>query len=205
MRRQLPVILAVLVAALLVAPATLWASDRFSDVPDDNTFHDEINLLAEAGVTEGCDVDRYCPGDGVTRQQMAGFLSRLGALGEGMEPVVDAATVQGSQVFADQVHLGVENPERNAEECVPQESSLGPDIDFPAYTVTYQLFAAPEKNGQLPFHVNVSLRYTEEVPESGRHLVCFRRVDGGTLEDGVYSLYRQETYDPDWEPEELQP
>lgn len=205
MQRPITVVLAALVASLVVAPATLWASDRFSDVPADNTFHEEINLLAAAGVTQGCEVDRYCPGDGVTRQQMAGFLARLGALGDGMDPVVDAATVQGLQVFADQVHIGVENPEANNEECVPRESSLGADIDFPAYTVTYQLFAAPETDGQLPFDVNVSLRYTEEVPESGRHLICFSRVDGGTLQDGVYSLYRQETYDPDWEPEELQP
>lgn len=205
MRSRISVLIAVLVTALVAAPAALWASDRFQDVPPDNPFHDEINALAEAGVTQGCETDRYCPGDLLTRQQMAGFLARLGALQEGMEPVVDAAKVQGLQVFADQVHIGVENPEANDEECVPQESSLGADIDFPAYTVTYQLFAAPETDGQLPLDVNVSLRYTEEVPESGRHLVCFSRVDGGTLQGGVYSLYRQETYDPDWEPEELHP
>ena len=205
MGKRLTVIVSVIAAALVVAPAALWASDRFQDVPSDNLFHDEINALASAGVTEGCEPERFCPGDQVTRQQMAAFLVRLGALEDGMEPVVDAATVQGIQMFADHVSVGVENPEENVEECVPQTSSLGEEIDFPAYTVTYQLFAAPETNGQLPSDVNVSLRYTNEVPQSGRHLLCFARIDGGALQDGVYSLYRQETYDPNWEPEELVP
>lgn len=196
------IVLAAIVAAALVAPATLWASDRFRDVPADSTFHDEINALADAGVTRGCDVDRYCPAEDVTRGQMAGFLTRLGALDEGMEPVVDAATVQGLQVLADQVTVRIENAEGNDEECIPQTSSLGADIDFPAYTVTYQLFAATDAGGQIPSDVNVALRYTDEVPEPGRHLLCFRRVDGQTLPAGVYSLYRQETYDPDWEPED---
>lgn len=200
--QRVSIVLAAVVAALVVAPATLWASDRFQDVPADSTFHDEINILADAGVTQGCEVDRYCPGQDVTRAQMAAFLTRLGALGDGMEPVVDAATVQGLQVHADQVTVRIENAEGNDEECVPQTSSLGADIEFPAYTVTYQLFAATESGGQIPSDVNVALRYTDEVPEPGRHLLCFSRVDGQTLPAGVYSLYRQETYDPDFEPED---
>lgn len=205
MSRRATIVIVALVTALLVAPGALWASHRFQDVPSDNPFHDEISALADAGVTQGCDVDRFCPSEEVTRQQMAAFLARLGALQDGMEPVANAATVQGLQVFADQVTVRVENPEGNEEECVTVTSSLGEDLEFPAYTVTYQLFAAPETGGQFPFDVNVSLRYTEEVPESGRHLLCFSRIDGQTLQDGVYSLYRQETYDPDWEPEDPLP
>jgi hypothetical protein len=80
-----------LVLAVLV-PAAVVASDRFGDVPDSNTFHDDINALADNGVTLGCDPagTLYCPSDPVTRQQMAGFMNRLGALSEDKEPVVRA-------------------------------------------------------------------------------------------------------------------
>jgi hypothetical protein len=43
------------------------------------TFEADINKLAAAGVTKGCnppDNDRYCPNDPVTRGQMAAFLVR---------------------------------------------------------------------------------------------------------------------------------
>lgn len=53
--------------------------DQFGD--DDNSVHQSnINRIAEAGVTLGCnppDNDRYCPRDQVTRAQMATFLSRI--------------------------------------------------------------------------------------------------------------------------------
>ncbi|MFZ0015636.1 MAG: Ig-like domain-containing protein, partial [Acidimicrobiia bacterium] len=56
---------------------------------DDNgtTFENDINKLAAAGVTKGCNPpanDRYCAGDPVKRDQMASFLAR--ALG--LEPIV---------------------------------------------------------------------------------------------------------------------
>ena len=35
-----------------------------------------ISSVAAAGITQGCDVDRYCPNDPVTREQMASFLVR---------------------------------------------------------------------------------------------------------------------------------
>jgi hypothetical protein len=48
---------------------------------DDNgtTFEGDINALAAAGITRGCNPpsnDRYCPGDSVDRGQMAAFLRR---------------------------------------------------------------------------------------------------------------------------------
>src|SRR5690606_6120098 len=52
----------------------------FTDVPDTNVFHDDIAWLAEAGVTKGCnppDNTEFCPGDNVTREQMAAFMRRL--------------------------------------------------------------------------------------------------------------------------------
>jgi hypothetical protein len=49
-------------------------------VDDDNSiFQADIDRLATAGVTKGCNPpanDRFCPNDPVTREQMASFLAR---------------------------------------------------------------------------------------------------------------------------------
>ena len=52
--------------------------DLFVD-DDGHTFENDIDKLATAGVTKGCNPptnDRYCPDDFVTRGQMAAFLHR---------------------------------------------------------------------------------------------------------------------------------
>ncbi|MGA9597809.1 MAG: cadherin domain-containing protein [Acidimicrobiia bacterium] len=53
-------------------------SDRFTD-DDDSVFRDDIDRLAEAGVTLGCNPpanDHFCPDAPVTRAQMSAFLYR---------------------------------------------------------------------------------------------------------------------------------
>jgi hypothetical protein len=51
------------------------ATDYFDD--DDGTAHeDNINRIAAAGITTGCTDTDFCPGDPVTRGQMATFLAR---------------------------------------------------------------------------------------------------------------------------------
>ena len=52
---------------------------RFSD-DDRSPFVAEIEWLASSGITQGCDPQRFCPGEPVTRGQMASFLSRALAL-----------------------------------------------------------------------------------------------------------------------------
>ena len=52
--------------------------DLFVD-DDDSIFEADIDKLATAGVTKGCNPptnDRFCPTDNVTRGQMAAFLRR---------------------------------------------------------------------------------------------------------------------------------
>lgn len=67
-------------ASFLVRALGLPASsgDKFAD--DAESIHqDSINALAAAGITLGCNPpanDRFCPGDLVTRDQMAAFLVR---------------------------------------------------------------------------------------------------------------------------------
>lgn len=91
--RRVPVVGFVLVLALLATPLGVIAADDFEDVPDSNTFHDDISWLAGSGVTRGCNPPantRFCPSANVTREQMAAFLKRL-AEGE----VVNAGLLGG--------------------------------------------------------------------------------------------------------------
>ncbi|HEX2766203.1 MAG TPA: S-layer homology domain-containing protein [Candidatus Limnocylindria bacterium] len=61
-----------LVRALDLPPAS---QDYFWD--DGASAHEpDINAVAEAGITGGCGDGRYCPGQAVTRAEMATFLSR---------------------------------------------------------------------------------------------------------------------------------
>ncbi|MFP3914456.1 MAG: S-layer homology domain-containing protein [Actinomycetota bacterium] len=68
-------------AAFLVRALSLsdpGAGDLFTD-DDGSTFESDIDRLATAGVTVGCNPpanDRFCPDDPVTRGQMAAFLYR---------------------------------------------------------------------------------------------------------------------------------
>ncbi len=63
--------------ALAVEGLVLVWEGTFRD--DDASIHQQaIEILVEAGITSGCnaDGDRFCPGDAVTRGQMASFLMR---------------------------------------------------------------------------------------------------------------------------------
>jgi hypothetical protein len=85
--------LIVAVTALIVAPLTAVASHSFTDVPDTNIFHADIDWLKDSGVTKGCNPPAntlFCPKDEVTREQMAAFMNRLAN-----NQVVDAASVGG--------------------------------------------------------------------------------------------------------------
>lgn len=55
--------------------APVASSSRFSDIGG-SQFRDDIEWLADAGITGGCSGDRFCPTGVVTREQMASFLAR---------------------------------------------------------------------------------------------------------------------------------
>jgi hypothetical protein len=79
---------------LTVLPAIRCSGEvgsRFTDVGAGNVFCADVEWLAESGITLGCNPpanDRFCPGDSVTRGQMAAFLYRAlhGTLVEGPAP-----------------------------------------------------------------------------------------------------------------------
>jgi hypothetical protein len=101
-RRKLlgPVLVGVLAALLLIPVAGLAAESRFVDVSDASPFVGDIEWLADAGVTRGCNPpenDRFCPKDYVTREQMAAFMHRQAGYfdGDGNGVVDDAEAVGG--------------------------------------------------------------------------------------------------------------
>ena len=63
-------------ATFIAVAADLESSDEDAFVDDDDSVHhDAINAVAAAGIVNGCDGDRFCPYDHVTRAQMATFLA----------------------------------------------------------------------------------------------------------------------------------
>jgi peptidoglycan/xylan/chitin deacetylase (PgdA/CDA1 family) len=60
----------------LVPPAPPAVPGPFDDVPSTSTHATSIARLKELGITQGCGDGLYCPGDPVTRAQMASFLVR---------------------------------------------------------------------------------------------------------------------------------
>jgi len=92
-RRLLPIL--ALALSLAAFPLGALASHDFADVPDSNIYHADISALAASGVTTGCGGGNYCPSAFVTREQMAAFMNRLGALAAGKTPVVNAAELDG--------------------------------------------------------------------------------------------------------------
>ncbi len=74
------------------AQGSAAVSVDFLDVPPANGFHDFVNTVARNGVTAGCGSGNYCPGDPVTRAQMAVFLLKS-ALGSDHTPPACTGTV----------------------------------------------------------------------------------------------------------------
>ena len=65
-------------ASFLVRAAHLPPSSQDAFADDDSSIHEaDINALAAANITGGCDPIRYCPNRGVTRGELASFLVRL--------------------------------------------------------------------------------------------------------------------------------
>jgi hypothetical protein len=89
---------AALTTALLVAlvPLGIFAAN-FTDLNPGSPHNDNINAIADAGITKGCNPptnDQYCPNDFVTREQMASFIARTAGLGSN-PPVTNAKSVGG--------------------------------------------------------------------------------------------------------------
>jgi hypothetical protein len=76
-----------LLAGVLVVPTAVYAAGGAFTDDDTSVFENDINWMADNGITTGCTPTQYCPDDNVTRGQMAAFMRRLAT-----KKVVDAAT-----------------------------------------------------------------------------------------------------------------
>ena len=80
---------------------SISVAPRFADVLVSHPFAGEILGLSELGITTGCTEDLFCPGDEVTRGEMAAFLLRARGLESetGADPFVD----DDGSYFEDQI------------------------------------------------------------------------------------------------------
>jgi hypothetical protein len=58
----------------MVKTRTLHVGESFPDVLTTNNFYSFVETIFHAGITGGCGGGNYCPGNSVTRGQMAAFL-----------------------------------------------------------------------------------------------------------------------------------
>lgn len=100
------------VAMLLIVPSVAMGSHVFDDVGDSDTHTTAIEWMAGSGVTAGCTTTDYCPGDTVTRAQMATFMYRLSGNAPGIDSPVDASNLGGygpdafQQRFSESIPFG---------------------------------------------------------------------------------------------------
>jgi S-layer homology domain len=69
--------LALAQALAINPPACVMGQEMFNDVPASSPFCSYIEELSRRGITGGCAPGLFCPGDPVTRQQMAAFLVKV--------------------------------------------------------------------------------------------------------------------------------
>ncbi len=74
------------VACMVVAaPVVAAPCAGFTDVDSLNAFCPNVEWMRNRSITLGCTSSQYCPGDSVSRLQMAAFMNRLG---NALEPVL---------------------------------------------------------------------------------------------------------------------
>jgi len=192
-KRRLAVVAAAAAVAIIVPAALTSASDTFTDVSSSNQFHDDINALANAGITGGCGGGKFCPTSSVTRGQMAAFMNRLGSLDGGTLPSVDAF-MHNSVIYLDDEHTAALAGGAPTE-CETITFSTDPSIEFPipfgAYIVQHQLFDSTATDATE--NINVQLRDDPDVAaeDDDIYQVCFATLDGTNLGAGDYKTYRQ--------------
>jgi hypothetical protein len=93
-RRALLLVFAGSLALVAAGAVGALAVARFSDVPASHPHAAGIGYVADTGITVGCGGGRYCPGDPVTRAQMATFMHRLSG-NASTPPSVNAAALGG--------------------------------------------------------------------------------------------------------------
>ena len=76
-------------------PACVAGAEQFADVPASSPFCKWIEELFDRGVVAGCGGSNYCPGNPVTREQMAVFVLRT------LDPALSPPACAPPNLFAD--------------------------------------------------------------------------------------------------------
>jgi hypothetical protein len=190
------------IAAMLVRSLHLTAgagSDAFVD-DDNSVFESDIDRLAAAGITRGCnppDNDRFCPNDVVTRGEAAALLVRAFGLtlGLGTDQFVDD---DGSIFESDIDRLAAAgitrgcNPPGNDRFC-PDDAVLRQQMA----SMLGRALGLTAVSPRPPTEVVLSLG----VPERGGVAdLWLTSLDGGLLQSLTNTPDRIET-DPSWSPD----
>jgi hypothetical protein len=129
-------------ASVFVRAFEFPASTTDFFVDDDSSIHeDDINALAEVGVTLGCSVDpaNFCPFDPVLRDQFASFMTRALTLPSNEPPVADATAVTIDEDTPVEITLSGTDPNGDlltyTLETAPASGTLT-SVGLPALTYT---------------------------------------------------------------------
>jgi len=138
---RLLLITAAFALLLVLVPAIAIGAGNFDDVPASHTFKADIDWLAAAGVTKGCNPPantRFCPDDYVTRGQMAAFMHRL-AINQVVDAktAIDADKLGGYSVEHMSVRAGSRTFHRDCTDPIPDSGTIlatvtidAPDVGF---------------------------------------------------------------------------
>ncbi|MCP3997117.1 MAG: S-layer homology domain-containing protein [bacterium] len=186
-RRLLSIVLVALLIVVLIPIAVMAAGGQFVD-DDSSIFESDIEWLAAANVTKGCNPptnDRFCPDAAVTRGQMAAFMHRLAD-----NRVVDAGSLGGidSTGFVQTDELRYFS--LLAETMQPVDSTIGYDNTQALLTTT----SVSSLNGSATYVGQVDLPHGTTIQR-----VIAHGFDGSATEEYTFALFRYSLFDtPVW-------
>lgn len=173
---------AFLVRALEVGPVS---TDYFDDDAG-SVFEEDINRLAAAGITRGCNPpanDRFCPSSVVTRQQMAAFLVRgFGYVDAGPG---DWFVDDNGSLFEDDINrlaaAGITrgcNPPANDNFCPQQPVRRDEMASFLARALELPAIEPPERCRILPAD-NIWNRRIDDMPVDANSVAYIDTIGAG--------------------------
>jgi hypothetical protein len=169
--RWLRISLAVLLVTAVVVPGVAGAAGGSFIDDETSIFEGDIEWLADAGVTRGCNPptnDRFCPNDEVTRGQMAAFMRRFAQF---------LGAEDGTVSEADRVGGFAANELVRVDGCWEDNPMDGTD-----YQCDFELRAPVEGMAALTGFVDLSSGSPGDI------VICRFRVDGSVVESSAAAV-----------------
>lgn len=190
-QRVLTTVTAAGALSVLSAGVVLAAAD-FSDVDDDHQFSDEIQWMSDTGISEGYSDGTYRPGNPVTRQAMAAFMMRAAGQDPDVDPMVDAATLNGAtrEQLTTQIFTSEFDPASDVTSA-QTAGSLTVDTGDLCGTVSLRATAPAVTFGA---HTVVQAQLSTETDTVDEPSVQFGVLDGSDTDRRRYTLQPQTTF-----------